>query len=124
MAARINSSQGFKFLKYWLPVILYAGLIFFLSSLPGEDIPSLFFYQDLVFHIVEYALFAFLLQRAIKGYRPGWKALLRFSWVFAIALIYAASDEFHQSFVPARVASWYDIAYDTFGILLSQLIYR
>ncbi|MFA5156002.1 MAG: VanZ family protein [Candidatus Omnitrophota bacterium] len=104
-----------KFAGYWLPVFVYAGLIFRLSAIPGSDIPGLFPYQDVVFHFLEYAVFALLLSRAIKAYWPQQKKMRRLLAVMALVLVYALSDEFHQLFVPNRTASLIDVIIDCAG---------
>jgi len=66
-------------------------------------------------HFTEYAILALLAARAL---RSSTRELLRTRW-FSLSLllvvVYALSDEFHQSFVPSRTASIYDIMIDTFG---------
>ena len=113
------------FLKYWLPVLFWAGFIFFISSFPGEDIPSIFYGQDILFHIFVYTLLALLLNRAFKnsGFLSQHKSK-RLFWVILISLIYAMSDEFHQKFVPGRFFSIGDFVVDSCGVVLGSLIYR
>ncbi|MCM8766170.1 MAG: VanZ family protein, partial [Candidatus Omnitrophica bacterium] len=90
-----------KFFKYWFPVILYAGLIFWFSSLPAPSSLSLLPYGDKIGHFLEYALFGFFLFRACKNY--GFKR--KVFWTVFIGFIYALSDEIHQYFVPGREVS-------------------
>lgn len=40
---------------------------------------------------------------------------------FLVSLTYAVSDEVHQYFVPGRAARWYDVCFDTLGIILGIL---
>jgi hypothetical protein len=113
-----------RFIKYWLPVIIYAIFIFYCSSIPGENIPNIFTGQDNFFHIIEYAIFALLLSRAIKEYYLRQTRIEHFFWVFILAMAYAFSDEFHQSFVPHRIASLYDVVTDGIGIFIGSVFYR
>jgi VanZ family protein len=123
--AAVSRSQGpVKFIKYWIPVIIYAIVIFYMSSVQGEDIPSLFAYQDVVAHIVEYALFAVLINRAVKAYFPHLAYRSRFLWIVFYSMLYALTDEFHQSFVTGRVPSLVDVSYDCIGICLTNILYR
>jgi len=124
MPANINSALVFKLFKYWLPVIICAILIFYLSSLTSEDLPGLFIGQDIIGHLIEYACFAFLLSRALKAYSPKLIHSKRIFWVCVIAVIYAASDEFHQMFVSGRTASFFDLFLDAIGSLTGGLLYR
>lgn len=70
-------------------------------------------------HLTEYALLAILLARAFFA---SWAAMLRrpvtAALVLGIAVMYAASDEWHQSFVPSRTASAGDVAIDAVGALI------
>ncbi len=71
-------------------------------------------------HLTEYFILGLLVLRAIRAGRPG----LRLAWALAVIGIvaaYASSDEFHQSFVPGRTASIYDVMLDTTGGALSQV---
>jgi len=113
-----------KFIKYWLPVVIYAIVIFCFSSVPGENIPGLFLYQDVVFHVIEYAVFAFLISRALKAYNQKMHYRLRFLWVIALVLAYALSDELHQYFVIGRTASFLDVFYDGLGASIMSAFYR
>ena len=124
MAVNINNVSVFKLFKYWLPVIIYAILIFYLSSLPGKYIPGLFIGQDIVGHLIEYAILALLISRALKAYSPKLIHSKRILWVCVIAIIYAASDEFHQMFISGRTASFFDLFLDAIGSLTGGLLYR
>jgi VanZ family protein len=70
-------------------------------------------------HASEYALLCFLWWRAL-GTRLGRTAALAPAW--AIAVLYAASDEYHQSFVTGRHATWVDVAIDALGAGLFALL--
>ncbi len=100
---------------YWGPVVLYAGLIFFLSaqSHPGRYVPSfLFGIGDKVLHAVEYGILAVLLYRAIKH-------TISTRWAMSLAIVsamaYGITDELHQWFVPHRQADLLDLLANTIG---------
>ena len=124
MAVNQNNASVLKFIKYWLPVIICAILIFYLSSVTGKDMPGLFTGQDIIGHLTEYAILALLLSRALKVYNPQLSYNKRILWVFVIALIYAVSDEFHQSFVAGRDSSGFDVSLDVIGRLMGAFLYR
>jgi len=67
-------------------------------------------------HFLEYIILGLLLWRLIH-FDPAWAACR--SWEFLTALLlaalYAASDEFHQCFVPGREAAVRDVLLDTCG---------
>ena len=70
-------------------------------------------------HIAEYALLSALLWRALhKPPQNGWSRRHAVA-AFAIAVAYAISDEFHQSFVPSRGAHWGDVLFDAAGAALA-----
>jgi VanZ family protein len=103
-------------LTHWLPVVLWAAVIFSLSAIPslGTGLGTWDLLLRKCAHMTEYAVLAFLLARAIGREAP---ALL-------LGVLYAASDEFHQSFVRGRHASAVDVAIDTVGLLIGLLAWR
>lgn len=113
-----------KFIKYWLPVIIYAILIFLLSGIPGREIPFLFVWQDVFFHALEYLFFALLIIRAQKAYWPEVAYRRRFLQVLLFVALYALSDEMHQAFVPGRCPSLVDAVIDSTGAIIANLFYR
>ena len=80
-------------------------------------------------HLTEYAILCVLLWRALGTLRffqsldcpDGTRRL--FPAAVLGAACYAASDEFHQSFYPARTASVSDVLIDTTGALLGLTLY-
>jgi VanZ family protein len=46
------------------------------------------------------------------------------SVAFALAVLYAASDEFHQTFVEGRVGAIHDVAIDAIGAAIGIALYR
>jgi VanZ family protein len=106
-----------KLLKLWLPVVVWAGLIFYLSSIP--DLKTGLAYDFLlrkIAHVIEYFIFTFLLYRAFNGafkMEPG--RLLMYP--AGLALFYAALDEMHQYFVAGRGCSLGDVLIDSLGIV-------
>jgi len=101
----------------WLPVLLCAALIFYLSSIPYLRFVEAWY--DLIIrkigHMGIFGVLARLLARAFSGstYWP-WKKI--FVWSLVWAFLYACSDEYHQSFVPGRGASAADVAIDTLAL--------
>lgn len=104
-----------RFLYYWCPFLLYAALILCVSSLslpPGpKPVP------DKAIHLVEYAVFALLLWRALAQddfHRFTWK---RAMGVAVTGALYGALDETYQSIIPGRYSSIRDWYADVAGIL-------
>ena len=103
----------------WAPSIVMMGAIFFFSSLPASRIPD-FGNWDLLIkkggHACGYALlglayFFALPPRLSSGFR----------WFLALfmAILFALSDEFHQSFVQDRNSSLIDVGIDTLGAAIA-----
>jgi VanZ family protein len=76
-----------------------------------------------VVHIIEYAVLALLVARAIfiSRWRPSTGAAI---FVTAILVtLYGISDEIHQAFVPGRNASLWDVLADGMGGVGGVLFY-
>ena len=131
-----------KFLKYWLPVLLCAGFIYWMSTGMFSAHNTYFFLEPVVrffmpsishrrlvmihalvrkaAHVTEYFALGLLLFRAFRG---GSRENHSFRWAFysgiVIALL-ALSDEYHQAGVPTRTSSLADVGIDTVGGILAQ----
>jgi len=113
-------------LGYWLPFILYAGLIFYVSSQPLPEAPVQIPYIDRVAHFFEYAVFGYLAYRAFSQLKSkAIKKHLIFTTII-ISVLYAFSDELHQFYVPGRVMNVSDFIFDVLGagIIIFILRYR
>jgi len=67
------------------------------------------------YHVAEFALLCYLLFSVLNVHllkKPGKATLM----AAAVAAIYAASDEWHQTFVPGRGGTWVDVVIDCCGI--------
>jgi VanZ family protein len=73
-------------------------------------------------HVTEYAILAALLWRAVRGAHWQVKISLLFIAVWIACAIFAATDEFHQSFVPSRTASPRDVMIDICGAFIGLAI--
>ncbi len=119
-----------KILKLWGPVIFWAGMIFYFSNQPRigsglEEVEAGL--VDLALrkcvHVFEYFMLNILFYRALKGsFKLDPKKLFLCSVVFSV--IYALLDEYHQSFVPSRTSSIYDVMIDSIGIVGSYILIR
>jgi VanZ family protein len=97
----------------WLPVALYLGLIFYLSSL-ANPLPVLTQHVwDKLLHATEYAGLGVLLVRGLRGEGMPWRTAVLLAML--LASLYGASDEWHQSFVPGRDSDVNDWYADTVG---------
>ncbi|MCM8780494.1 MAG: VanZ family protein [Candidatus Omnitrophica bacterium] len=123
MAVAKNNSAIF-FIKYWLPAIIYSIIIFYISSQPGNQLPDLFLGQDIIFHIIEYGIFALFISRALKHSLPKQSYLKRIFFSCIMLSVYAITDEIHQAGVPYRDASVWDVVVDAIGGFVGSLVYR
>jgi VanZ family protein len=107
----------------WLPALLWMGWIFWLSSQQALPPPPGISYAvaAIVGHFILYAVLTFLLLIALGSPRKINTALA--AATLSIALGYALSDEFHQSFVPGRDAAIFDLLIDALGVLFALTVW-
>jgi VanZ family protein len=103
-------------LKYWLPAVAMMTIIFIASAQPKAVVP-IYGEWDLLIkksaHLVGYALLALAYLLGLAGrQRPTARQM---GLAFLLAVIYAATDEYHQSFVAGRGAGWTDVVIDGVG---------
>jgi VanZ family protein len=118
MAVNRNKSRPFLILKYWLPVIICMGYIFYMSSLPGKDIPLLFPFQDVLFHGSIYAVLGFFFLRAFKNTFKDFDFIGLLIATVLFGLAYGVLDEVHQISVAGRCCSGFDVLIDAAGSLI------
>ena len=133
------------FLKYWLPVFIWLGVIFagstdifstehtsrylvpFLRWLHPEisisAIATTHFSLRKLGHLTEYAILAAFLCRALRNVSSlHAKMSTLFVGVWVVCAIIAATDEFHQSFIASRTASLNDVLTDSLGAAIGLAI--
>lgn len=101
------------------PVVLWL----FPNTTP-ETLAVVHFIVRKIAHFTEYAILAFL---AARAFRTSPRPALANRWVlaaFALVIVYALLDEYHQTFVPSRTASIYDSFIDMTGGLVTLLVLR
>jgi VanZ family protein len=98
----------------WLPVVLWAAVIFTLSSIPdlGTGLGTWDTVLRKLAHTAEYAILGALLFRAVRN-APA--AVL-------LASTYAVTDEVHQTFVAGRHGAPLDWAIDSAGAILGVAV--
>jgi VanZ family protein len=92
------------------------GLIFFLSAQPdlSSGLGDLDLFLRKAAHMTEYGLLALLWWRALRTRSP-WPAA-------AIAVAYATTDEWHQTFVTGRHGTPVDVVIDATGVVLAIVL--
>ena len=101
--------------RFWIPAVLWALLIFVLSSIPGASFPpSEFLTHDKLLHAAVYAVLgAFCFLAVPRSWSQKTSVLVFYAG--AMATIYGLTDEFHQLFVPGRFADLRDVLADSVG---------
>lgn len=114
-----------RFCVYWLPVIFLAAAIFIQSAFPSPEVMPSFPLSDKLLHGLAYGILAALCFRALRKSGPmTGQPLLSVALVAVLmATLYGASDEWHQSFVPARNADIFDLAADFVGSCVGAAAY-
>jgi len=114
-----------RWLRDVVPLVLWMALIFALSAQTDlvdieDKVGEKFFYK--ISHFMAYAALAWLWWRALASQRQtSWPVLLA---ALGLTVLYAISDEVHQSFVPGRHPALYDVLFDTGGALTMILLIR
>ena len=130
-----------------LPVLLLAGIIFFLSAQtaelssetsgkltslfgmifhvrPGQQLSALDSVIRQLAHFAEYGAFGFFLRLHLLTWQKI-KTTMKNSGLplcMLVGVLYAVSDEIHQMFVPGRSAQVIDIFADSLGVLVGSLL--
>lgn len=112
-----------KFLRFWFPVLIYSGIIFYASSIPNVSTPLPEIAFDKILHILVYMPFGILLGRAVRNSYPLISTWILILLIFGITLFYGMSDEFHQSLVVGRSANVLDLTADVLGGVLGGYLY-
>ena len=116
MNARIST---LKLYQRFIPMAAVMGMIFYLSHQPGDfvQLPQVFGLDKLL-HFSVYAVLAgtvlYGLHPFVRNFDPAVPALA----VILFCLLFGIADEFHQSFIPGRSVSIWDVAADGLGALL------
>jgi VanZ family protein len=101
----------------WLPAVAWAGVIFYLSSRPTLPAEPRIPHFDKVAHFGAYALLGALLAFATDRSR------VPLAVAIVLGVMYGASDEVHQMFVPGRSPDVLDWAADAAGVLTACFLY-
>ena len=129
----------------WIPLILWMGVIFLMSTdsfsffktsnyvvpllqtlfpgLPLGAIHSIHVFIRKFGHFFEYAVLSLLWYRTLQSGEKQWSTRLALL-ALVLSALYAATDEFHQTFVPSRGPSLIDVGIDSTGAACSLLVLR
>jgi VanZ family protein len=120
MDAMLKHSRLRLTLQRWGPAIVVMAAIFYFSSIPSSDLPSFGSFDLHVKkggHMLGYFLLGAAYLNGLGRHSRGayWKAWL-------LAVLYAVTDEIHQSLVPGRGPRVVDVAIDSTGAMIGLAI--
>lgn len=97
----------------------WMGLIFIMSSRADTPTLELFWQQDKLMHVGIFGVLSALMAYSLNP--PGATTWGRVILLTAIVMVYGISDEYHQSFIPGRDASLWDVLADGIGGFLAAM---
>lgn len=114
-----------KFVKWWLPVLVWMGVIFIGSSIGsvprvGGKVTDGVAHRAA--HVLEFAVLGALTLRALSKDRLATKRNMITTLI--VVVLYGASDEFHQRFTLGRSSEGLSVLFDVAGGLAGAYIYR
>jgi len=141
---KVSRTFNRNFIKYWLPVVFWMVFIFWMSTETFSS-ENTFSWLEMVLgllvpkissqelslihavirkagHVTEYFILGLLLFRSFRG---GSISAWNWRWSFfavLVVVLWAVSDELHQSFVLTRTASAVDVGVDTAAGILAQFV--
>jgi hypothetical protein len=106
-----------KIYARFIPMVCIMGIIFYLSHQPGDfvQLPQ-FPGSDKLAHATAYGFLAGTFLYSLQSF-PGAcnKKNVAAIIVVALCVLFGLSDEYHQSFIPGRFVSFWDVVADGFG---------
>lgn len=130
--------------KYWFPVFFWMLIIFWMSTgtfsaqntsliiepvlhllMPWASAHKIVMLHDVIRkcgHFVEYFILGLLLFRSFRSNSVEFGTWRRILYSAIIVVLYAFSDELHQSFVCTRTASVFDAGIDAMGGIFAQAV--
>ncbi len=113
-----------RFVRWYLPPIVWGSLLLVLTSMPKLSPPSLGVrLQDKIYHFAFYAVLGFLWVRAAaEGKKARVSLALRSSLLFAS--LFAALDELHQLLIPGRFADFADFIANVAGLFAGIFLFK
>lgn len=119
-----SDPSGRSAVRAYGPAVLWAIAIFCASSIPSSAMPSsIVFSQDKLLHMGVYAVLGFFVYHGNRQWgMNGWRSA---AWLsFGLCVLYGASDEVHQHFVPGRSMDIFDLLADAFGVVCAIVFAR
>lgn len=111
-------------LKHWLPTLAWAVLIFSFSSQPTFSTSAVHWQDFLVkksAHLFVYAVLSILIYRSLK-LTTHYSLLNLLILTITLTVLYAVTDEFHQTFTLGRDPTLRDVFIDIAGGLTGLIV--
>ena len=107
-----------------VPMLVVMGTIFFLSHQPGDtfELPEVV-NIDKILHMLVYGILAATALYGVPGKMIRQYPCRIGMLVILLCFAYGLSDEWHQSFIPGRFPSVWDVAADTIGAVVTVYIW-
>ena len=119
-----STSFSLKIFARFIPVLFIMGIIFYLSNQPGDsyDLPEILGVDKLL-HIIAYASLAAALLYGLEPLPGSSFRVVPAIVIVLFCILFGIGNEYHQSFIPLRTVSAWDVAADTVGALLVVLLW-
>jgi len=119
---KIISHRHFQKYEKYISLIFWLAAIFYLSNNSLKEFVIVtdwweFIIRKLV-HLFEFAVLTYLIFR-ILGQTEKRHVYWNLFWSFAFTVLYAISDEYHQSFIAGRTGTYRDVIIDSVGSLIA-----
>ena len=105
-----------KRLLLWVPAVAYMALIFFASSMPGDEVPAILW--DKLEHLLAYAVLGILFLVPLTAGQLSKLTAMTGAVAVLLSTLYGVVDEVHQSFTPGRFPDVRDLFADALGAAL------
>lgn len=110
-----------KRIIYIVATVMWMAVIFYLSSIPDLKSPlstTIDMALRKIAHMTEYGILYLLLYKSFQGIQQ------RTIVAIIIAILYAVSDEWHQSYVLGRTGAYIDVIIDSIGIIIFLIVQK
>jgi VanZ family protein len=113
-----------KAVWYWLPVLVWVGVMLYFSSAPdpyaavGVQGTTL---SDMLGHLCGFVVLAMLVLRWLSA-RQGGHGRRALAWTVVLCVAYALLDEVHQIPIPGRTFDWVDLGMDSLGAAIGTAV--
>ena len=114
------SHEKIQKIEAWAALLVWMGAIFYLSNQPGLGFGLAPFWEFVlrkIAHMFEYGVLAFLFFRVFSLTDKNRNKNL--FWAFVFSVLYALTDEYHQTFIYAREGTLRDVGFDIAGSFIS-----